>query len=394
MKHAYASSFSSGAVSLFSVVFAVLLMSVVTISFVRIMVDDRSRASDADLSQSAYDSAQAGVEDAKRALIWCKTNSTQCTVAGYDKCNAVILKSGVVKVGASSSEIKVQSVASTDAALDQAYTCVTIEKDTEDYKGQLTANESAVIPLIANKAFNSVTIEWFNRDDVESKSGTVDTPSTATQPLLDKASWTPNRPSIMRTQFMQTGSGFKLSDFDSTTDSGQSNANTLFLYPQQAGYTAADMTTYDIRQDSTGKSSPDSASNTPIPARCKTSVVTGGYACKMTLNLPAPVGGGGIQVANLRLTAFYNATHYRVTLGDGSADAPKFFGVQANVDSTGRASDLYRRIESRVDLYDTSFPYPEAAVDVANSFCKNFGVTDKSYEGSPTYVNNDTACKP
>jgi hypothetical protein len=105
-----------------------------------------------------------------------------------------------------------------------------------------------------------------------------------------------------------------------------------------------------------------------------TSIASGGYACSMSLQLPTPVGGGDASIAYLRLSSFYVGTHFRVSLG-----GVQFRGVQPVVDSTGRANDVFRRVQSRVDLYDTSFPYPDAAVDSAGDFCKDFGVTDDDY---------------
>jgi len=387
----------SGAVSLFVVIFAILLMSVVTISFLRIMTNDQSQASGNDLAQSAYDSSQAGVEDAKRALVW---YSQKCEVASpasgcaqfvseLNNCNSAIRTAGVVKTtdiagtagGSGTGEVKIQQSSSVDAtgesidkALDQAYTCVTMQLNTDDYVGSLTANESVLVPLVGTSAFTTLTVEWFKQDDLSNTTGTVATPTPASsQPLLD--TWPTDRPSVMRTQFMQVGGTFKLSDFDTTTAASESNANTVFLYPATNGFNNAVMVNSDSRKSPTGNSIPDTAGSTPLPSKCATSVSSTGYACKITLQLPAAVNGGPAATAYLRLSSLYTGSHYRVTLSGA-----QFKNVQPIVDSTGRANDVFRRVESRINLSDP-FPYPDAAVDTTGNFCKDFGVTD-----APDYI--------
>lgn len=387
----------SGAVSLFVVIFAILLLSVVTVSFLRIMTNDQNQASNNDLSQSAYDSAKAGVEDAKRALIWYSQNCSGSSPASgcnaflssISECNTAIVAAGVIRSAdivptggaAGTGEVRVQQSTavnatgqSRDAALNQAYTCVTMQLNTPDYVGNLSANESILVPLAGTAATNRVTVEWFSTDDLTNTIGSV-APSTTvgSQPLLRQTDWPTDRPSVMRAQFMQVGDTFRLTDFDSTTDNSESNANTVFLYPTVSGNTATGLVARDSRRDSSGDTVPDTRGTTPLPTRCETSISGGGYACRITLTLPTPVGGGAAETAYLRLTSLYVRSHFRVTLAGA-----QFEGVQPLVDATGRANDVFRRIQNRVDLFDTSFPYPDAAVDTAQDFCKDFGVTDRA----------------
>ena len=68
MKHNPYSSTKKGAASLYVVIFATILFGVITLSFIRIILSESNQSSNDDLSQSAYDSALAGVEDAKIAV--------------------------------------------------------------------------------------------------------------------------------------------------------------------------------------------------------------------------------------------------------------------------------------------------------------------------------------
>lgn len=397
----------SGAVSLFVVVFATLLITVVTVSFLRIMMNDQNQASNNDLSQSAYDSAQAGVEDAKRALLGYQQ---ECTENGQeacdnladdlqlnsDTCNTALEESGVIPAGSTSTpggEVRIQqSSSSNDGDLDQAYTCVTMQLSTDDYVGSLAADGSKLVPLIGKSSdgdttFSAVTIEWFTTEDISSSpsgSYALSLPAVASaQTLPTEASWAANRPALLRTQLMQFGDNFTLDDFDSMTSSGESNANTLFLYPTSSSAASShSFTARDARSVDGGPTPQDQRLDTPLPVQCQTSLSSGGYACQTTLNLPTPIGGGD-RTAFLRVTALYNASHFRVTLQRSGSIVP-FNGVQPEIDSTGRANDLFRRVVTRVDLIDTNFPYPEAAVDVTGPLCKDFAVTDTQYFASNT----------
>ncbi len=395
----------SGAVSLFVVIFATLLITVVTVSFLRLMISDQNRASNNDLSQSAYDSAQSGVEDAKRVLLRyrnicnengqaaCDALATQINAAD---CNQALRIGDVVSgsdtttgAGGQVGEVKIQQTSSNgDASLDQAYTCVKISLLTDDYLGSLSAGESKLVPLVAKSSdgstdFDKVTVEWFSTEDIGKGTSGANTVSldVLKQPEPLTTNWPSNRPSVLRTQLMQFGGSFTLGGFDATTNSGESNANTLFLYPTSGVSASSEsFTSRDSRtKNATGDIPVKQNSETPLSVHCEASISSGGYACKQTFTMPTPIDGGN-RTAFLRLTPMYNASHFRVTMTK-NGNAVQFNGVQPEIDSTGRANDLFRRVSSRVDIIDTSFAYPDGAVDVGNcgSLCKDFSVTDTVY---------------
>jgi hypothetical protein len=182
----------------------------------------------------------------------------------------------------------------------------------------------------------------------------------------------------MRVQLMQyADTGFKIDDLNDGSD-----ASTIFLYPQ--GATTPPANAYDMSAAGRGQPTP------PYGVYCAKQLAAGGYACALDLKLPAPSEGAiGNRVAYLNLSTLYNPAHFQIKLLANGTSPVSINGEQPIVDSTARANDVFRRVESRVEMA-SDFPYPEAAVDVSGSLCKNFVVTDDPKVAESTA----TTCKP
>lgn len=367
-----------GAVSMFIVVFSALLITIISVGFTGIMVQNQQQATVVDLSQSAYDSAQAGIEDAKRALLRyqniCSDSSkeTECQAViaeiNSQECNQALMSLDGVSDSLVDGEIKIKTNG-VDNKLDQAYTCVKIKLETDDYLGTLVSNDLKLIPLVGVSGFNKVKLSWFSQSDVSTGNANISLISpTSNPPLIAQSNWPPNRPSVMQVKLMQYGDSFNIDSLESSE-----NNNTLFLYPSLTG--ANEMSfSLDSHKTQTG---------TPQPVRCRNNLSAGGYACNVDLLLPDHSGAGD-RNAYLVVRSLYNKSSFSISLMDNSNNIVRFNGVQTEVDSTGRANDLFRRVKARVELTDMNFPYPEASVDINSDFCKDFSITDSSADFSST----------
>ncbi len=369
----------SGAVSLFSVVFATLLLTVLVTGFIGLMVRDQRQALNNELSQSAYDAALAGVEDAKRVIRVSQGADSKATVAksalDVPRDCKVIQRAGVAG-STSDNEVKIQTTSSAEGAVfDQAYTCVDIVMDTVDYLYKAQEGSTWMIPLKASDTFDKVTLEWYSREDAEGSpvaGSPNESDATKLPPFLEWNSSTPGAakaPPMMRAQIIAPSSGsgsFTLNDLDNT---GQ----TLFLRPTHSSTASSTGSSADITTHPRATADAGEIDNVPQGIICSSSFVySSEYSCKVTIQLPT-VSSEASGNAFLRLTPIYGDAHVRVTLG-GPTTSPKFHGIQPAVDSTGRANNLFRRVEARLDI-GVDFPYPEGVVDIAGSLCKDFSVT-------------------
>ncbi len=364
--------FRQGAVSIFIVIFTTLLLIIITTSFSIVMIREQQRASDADLSQSAYDSALAGVEDAKRALIKyktdiCKNNKTQCdkilkNELSGKSCDPIktILGNGVYDTN--KNEYPLQTVTG-DIDLDQAYTCVKIAYDTADFVGEIKNNNSQVIiPLRPTKSgVKKIKLNWYNDQDNDGPD--IDIPNNVPRDLLFPRddNWpTSNRPPVLVVQY------FKLTSDLGNYDLPESHKfyKTLYLYPSRLETSAS------FNLDARG------SSTTPLAyAKCNDSF-SSEYACSMTIDLPEEIKSRHTYV---RITKRYSpSANFQLQMLDGANQVVAFAGVQPLVDSNGRANDMFRRVQARVQFLGgmNDLAYPSGALEISKGdFCKNMAVT-------------------
>ena len=440
--------FRKGAASFYIVAFSTLILVVIATGFATVVMSEISRTANDDLSQSAYDSALAGVEDAKVAysnyrrckesgegtptsltsgamnckdiLYWVE-ESPDCFMVGHilgkiDKNypspsvpNPEVVIGGKQTSGGSSG--KGDEVTTTN----QAYTCAMINTKLTDYR--TTLNEQKRVQTLrasmGNGATNSadkIKISWYSVAKVKDDT-TINTDTyvdfSGSRVIFPEGDGIITTPPIVELQIVQTGATFSLTDFDIADSShGRTNRATLFLVPSKSKTKSSD--TGDnyigiwngedapkeeerekniVRKDDVVKTNDHSISNKAFLTYCKYNNPSTEFYCNVEIELPGVIGGGGRNndtfMISISLPYQRPNTDFSIELcsgstcnspvrlndvedtGDGSGKK-KISNAQIAIDSTGRANDLYRRVESRVETADTTFAseFPYYALEI------------------------------
>ena len=429
-------SSKSGATSIYTVVISTLLFGVITLSFIRIVISEANRTTSDELAQSAYDSALAGVEDSKIAIkkyyecqqsgntdadgasteicprvnyyITCALNAqdddpnNDCTDtkhADHDPlwCDSVGRALGRIDYNDSNPdpEVFVQEEKVNGEDTVQAYTCVTFNNHLADYRSTLSSSTTLrVIPLKAAdvNAVSYVQISWFSESNGNPSSFNFGDKSN-----FAKLGTNAPTPPTISAQIIQTASSYKLSELD-TSVPGSTDRATVFLVPTDDGtYNPSSPET--ISADILANSNDHYTRNDPQKVRCasRNDANPGEFACSAKLQLPTPINGTKDGKIDRNANTFFlilslpygqPTTDFQVQLLDATGSVLQFEDAQIAVDSTGRANDMFARVEARIEFNDIYFPYPEFAIQLtsgdADSLNKNFYVTSDCW-----YTDND-----
>ena len=420
-------NFKKGAASMYVVVISALLFGVLTVSFIRIIVSDALRTTNTELAQSAYDSALAGVEDAKTALMkyYGGCQGSEPNIAGDDNCQKLVYYVGSalkneLDLSSSGDDQNCSTISNalqrngdnntpqteevllkqtTNAAnsnTEQAYTCVTIADKLNDYSAKVESGlTTRVVPLKyvteddeGDVEISGIRFSWYGFDqasNLEYKSN----------PKFEATSSTPPMISV---QLIQTPVEFSLTDF-TNTEGNTTDRGTLFLVPTKRNSETG--RTYINAADGFLKSNKHEQTNEPYNIKCANDksdrTIDSDYACSTTIAIPNPYGGDRTRDTFFLVVSLpYGnpSTDFKIELcktgsilANGECNIAKFDGVQTAVDSTGRANDMYSRVEARIELADIYFPFAEYALQLSgdengSKLEKNFYVTKNCWTNS------------
>ena len=430
-----------GAASFYIVAFSTLILTVIATSFAMVIISEISRSANDDLSQSAYDSALAGVEDAKVAY----ANYKRCKEAGFEApssftnagntCQKIIwwvekepncdmVANILDRSQGPNKEVELGGVAIGGGGgvttTNQAYTCVMINTKLSDYRATLGSNNKVqtMRASIGNGPTNNVSkikIGWYTRrhdlnDGILTYSnfnskvtfGKIGASSTLKSAI----------PPTLEVQILQTGTSFNLSDFDNV-NGNQTNRATVYLVPTNnvnkarennssnnyvGVYTGTNPTNGVNRVSAAqvARTNSHTVSNKAHAVYCNPNG-SDEFFCTTEIEMPAPIGGGARSNETFMISValpyqqpdtdfsieFYcngDTTCGTVEGGMGGSGSPAMLrNTQISIDSTGRANDLYRRVETRLETsdttYATSYPYYALQILGSGAVTKNMTVT-------------------
>lgn len=309
----------------------IVIISLVATGFASLMRREQRQALDRQLSTQAYYAAEAGVNDAVKYL-------SKNPSAKSSDCSKTGDVTGNTSFGTNSDGI--------------SYTCVLVDNTPDSLSYSPVSTDKSTVLKLTAPGVKSIKISWqpaqipdtnFVSDSTGHPLPQKDSNSAISSQVRDSGvlrfSLFPVQPPITREKLTR-------------------QEQTLFLYPSEdtsTGNTAV----HNYAEGKNGQGifvdgKCNSANNSPND-------------CNVIIdNLPST------DEYYIRLKSIYAQHNVHITAYDEhNAEGGKieFGGVQAVIDSTGKANDVLRRIQVRVPI-KADYIYPEFAIETTDTLCK------------------------
>lgn len=353
----------AGIVSIIITVVVMLVLSLIVMTFSRVARREQRQALDRQLNTQAFYAAESGINDAIEAI---RTGAISATAEKND-CNP--LPNASNQLDGAGGAI--------------AYSCVLIDPTPISFQvSSLSPGESKVLKIEREGGGNigQLSIYWQDSNENERFDGCPGNANYRTFPTT----WNTDTcgPGMLRGDMIRIPNG----SFNRAQLTNE--AFTSFMVPTRrsggGAYTGSGAVSLTGNQGFGNQ-------GVISPASCPT---FGGSGIINTPNSPTRPRHCVVRITNLnapryylRLSSLYKAASVEICTPDCGSNATVAFasGSQAKIDSTGRVSDVLRRIQVYVDATTSGpFPYPLNALESSESICKRFS------DAPPAYLSGET----
>lgn len=330
----------NGFVSIVICMTIMIILTMVTIGFARVMGREQRQALDRQLSSQAFYAAESGVNDVSRIL---KTNPSlentlSCTTSGAnDGANAQISSVGPVRVPCVQVDPTVTTLRFDPIATDPSRAEVI---PLEGINGAGVVTPINRLRIVWTEATNTGSADFY--------SGVVAPRWTANTIASD---WNTDT-GVMKMTLIR----FNTND---SRDAILQNQAIAYLYPTDQG-----SVTYDY-----ATAAGTAAQGAVWGGSCTNA------SCQVDIrNIPAyDITSAGNSGLRLVLSSIYRNNNVSITAQDSSGNPLQMVGVQAIIDSTGRVGDTVRRIQVNKNLTG-NYIYSAGAIQAQNGVCKKLYV--------------------
>jgi hypothetical protein len=321
----------AGVVSIITVVLLAMVLTLITTAFVKSTNSNRRQALDNQLSTQAFYAAETGINDVTTLIR--QNIGLDVIGASTDNCTTFMQvidanRNAIGSFGGGDPNVL-------DSGHNIEYTCVMVSSKVPNISVTAEKGKGYVYPIkSASSAIDKLNIKWGQ--------GQSTTESLGAQ-LPNQTTWgNDDRKALIRLTLYYPAT-FSRTDL-------VASQKTFFLRPVTSG----------------GSNSLDgtSADGTIAQVNCSDDA-----SCSIDLT-----NIGGMMVANayIRVEPIYNAASITIEAYSGLAQQD-LVGAQYSIDVTGRANDVYRRIEVRRPIM-ANWDFPDAVAQSGSDLCKQFEV--------------------
>lgn len=351
-----------GLVSLVVTMIIMIVLSLIVVGFAQLARREQRIALDHQLSQQATYAAESGINDAKRAIY--DTSGAPATTNPYSLTNGSGNKDtcGTTATGTVLSSSELSDTVS--------WTCLLIDQSVPDLLySNIQTDKSTVVPINGvvqgtdtPKEIAKLVISWQTRDAPAPTSAV-----TSFSQLKPVSGWGgPSKTGILRVDVTDPFSHNPAPTPSYSRETLTQNLFTTFLYPGNASNPS-------VSYNPNGIAGGPEAQGELVKADCSGSGVPAmPYQCRTTIAL-----GNNSSHYYLRLRSIYTASQVKIIALDSAGNRLDLRGAQVEIDSTGKAKDVLKRIKVRAKAPENTSDqtFPEYAVETASGICKLLSVT-------------------